>query len=79
MRARWDFQRVLGSVVIWTCVAKKVMNKLQKLWKNGAQEPQIEAKIVKINEKSFLRPLGAQKSQTAFNFGSIWGTQGEPK
>ena len=61
MRAQWDFQCVLGSVVIWTCVAKNVMKKLQKLWKNGAQEPQIEAKTAKINEKSTEGMRGGKK------------------
>ena len=61
MRARWDFQRVLGSVVFWTCVAKKVMKKLQKLRKNGVQELQIEAQTAKIDEKSFLRARGVEK------------------
>jgi len=37
------------------------MKKLQKLWKNGAQEPQIEAKTAKIDEKSFLRARGVEK------------------
>ena len=37
------------------------MEKLQKLWKNGAQEPQIEAKTAKIDEKSFLRLRGMEK------------------
>ncbi len=50
MSARWDFQRVLGSVVFWTCEAKKVMKKLQRMWKNGAQELQIEGQTAKIDE-----------------------------
>ena len=41
--------------------SQKEMKKLQKLWKNGAQEPQIEAKTAKIDEKSFLRARGMEK------------------
>ena len=41
--------------------SQKEMKKLQKLWKNGAQEPQIEAKTVKIEEKLFLRARGVEK------------------
>ena len=37
------------------------MEKLQKMRKNGAQEPQIEAKSAKIDEKSFLRARGTEK------------------
>ena len=37
------------------------MEKLQKLWKTSAQEPQIEDKSAKIDEKSFLRARGVEK------------------
>ena len=50
MRARWGFQRVVGSVVIWTCVAKRKWKSCRNCWK-----------IVPRSTRSSPRP---QKSKT---------------
>ena len=80
---------MFGSVVIWTCVAKKKVKKLQKWLTNGPQEPQSEAKTPKIEDKSLLKsffaffadfcgPEGRREGQRAAPGGQK-GAQGSPK
>ena len=69
--------------------SQKVMKKLQKLLKNGPQEPQIEPKTPEIDEKSLLRsffaffadfcgPEGRREGQRGAPGGQK-GAQGSPK